>query len=389
MPDDLITAYVDWGVGQGWQSAIVHRESGNVIAGYNYPSSGTRLVRFKFTSDYGGEIFAEVVVHIEHAIPEGTTPTPTSIPTPTLVPGAPTPTPTPVSEAPASFVSKFGGVGTGDGQFKDPTGITPWAGKIVVADTGNNRLQMFNLNGDFISTSDPGQFNAPTDVDFNTRSEFFVLDTGNKRIKKFWNYPGNALCIFGDTGDGKLENPTNLAVSKKGVSYVFVSDGTWIKKFSRSCNFISKFNVGVQITAIGLDEYEENGQDLYSSGPSHIYVGIFGKVMKYDWDGNWILSWGHSGGPELGNISGIGVIDPNPFDADPVPGVFVSDTDNDRVLKYDVNGNFLTMVGGTSGIGQLSGPTGVAGPSGNVLEQHCYFWVVDTGNNQIQKFCQE
>ena len=111
--------------------------------------------------------------------------------------------------------------------------------------------------------------------------------------------------------------------------------------------------------------------------------------MKYDSDGNWILSWGHSGGPELGNISGIEVIDPNPLDADPVLGVFVSDTDNDRVLKYDVNGNFLTMVGGTSGIGQLSGPMGVAGPKGNVLEQHCYFWVVDTGNNQIQKFCQE
>ena len=62
--------------------------------------------------------------------------------------------------------------------------------------------------------------------------------------------------------------------------------------------------------------------------------------------------------------------------------VYVADSLNDRIQKFDADGNFLTTWGvyGTAGDGKFSRPGGVATDfAGNV-------YVVDTGNNRVQKF---
>src|ERR1700752_1856232 len=62
-------------------------------------------------------------------------------------------------------------------------------------------------------------------------------------------------------------------------------------------------------------------------------------------------------------------------------GVYVADSQNDRIQKFDADGTFLTTWGfyGTAN-GSFSRPTGVATDfAGNV-------YVVDSGNNRVQKF---
>jgi DNA-binding beta-propeller fold protein YncE len=61
---------------------------------------------------------------------------------------------------------------------------------IYVADTGNNRVQKFDLKGNFISkwgsagTGD-GQMMGPVSVSVNDKGSVFVLELNNSRVQEF------------------------------------------------------------------------------------------------------------------------------------------------------------------------------------------------------------
>jgi len=67
--------------------------------------------------------------------------------------------------------------------------------------------------------------------------------------------------------------------------------------------------------------------------------------------------------------------------ADRKGNVWVVDTENNRILRYDEEGKYLSQFGSTgTGNGQFMSPRGIAiSPSGNI-------WVTDTGNARVQQF---
>jgi DNA-binding beta-propeller fold protein YncE len=61
--------------------------------------------------------------------------------------------------------------------------------------------------------------------------------------------------------------------------------------------------------------------------------------------------------------------------------VYVADTGNDRIEKFDGNGTFITTWGTHgSGDGQLSNPSAI------VVDSSDKIYVADTGNDRIQVF---
>ncbi len=87
-----------------------------------------------------------------------------------------------------TFISAFGSAGTGPGQFNQPSGLAFAAnGNLFVVDKGNNRVQEFTAQGQFVSTfgsagSAPGQFNQPTGIAIDGGS-ILVADSGNDRVQ--------------------------------------------------------------------------------------------------------------------------------------------------------------------------------------------------------------
>ncbi|MBU6428260.1 MAG: carboxypeptidase regulatory-like domain-containing protein [Cyanobacteria bacterium REEB65] len=82
--------------------------------------------------------------------------------------------------------------GTGAGYFVSPTAIAVdnRNGDIYVVDSGNNRVQRFNRDGAFMSEfggmgGGNGQFNEPTGVAVDSDGYVYVSDTNNNRIEKF------------------------------------------------------------------------------------------------------------------------------------------------------------------------------------------------------------
>ena len=89
------------------------------------------------------------------------------------------------------YVGRVGMYGTGRGQLKSPYGIAvDMHGFIIVADTDNNRVTIFDKEFKFVNSfgsygSDAGQFVLPYGVAISDNGSIYVSDRNNKRIQIF------------------------------------------------------------------------------------------------------------------------------------------------------------------------------------------------------------
>ncbi len=149
------------------------------------------------------------------------------------------------------FLSKWGSLGSADSQFILPTGVAvnPTTGNVYVADTQNNRIQVFDSNGTFITKfgsggSGDGQFFGPVGIAVNPLTgSVYVVDQANSRIQVF-DSAGTFITKFGSggSGDGQFSFPLGVAVNPS-TGNVFVADtgNNRIQVFDSNGTFITKF----------------------------------------------------------------------------------------------------------------------------------------------------
>ena len=86
-----------------------------------------------------------------------------------------------------SIRHKFGSSGTGKGQLNKPWGVATDGENILVADYGNNRIQIFRYDGTFVSMieSKDDPLNSPRGLVATKDGHVYVVDCGNNCIKKY------------------------------------------------------------------------------------------------------------------------------------------------------------------------------------------------------------
>jgi len=103
-----------------------------------------------------------------------------------------------------NFISAYGSPGSGPGQFNDPQGLTvDDSDVIIVADSGNNRLQVLSFDGTtfgFLRTI-TAELNGPTGIAAYGTNRIIVADTGNNKVKVL-DAQGNLLSEYGAPNDG-------------------------------------------------------------------------------------------------------------------------------------------------------------------------------------------
>lgn len=222
------------------------------------------------------------------------------------------------------------------------------------ADPGGKSFGMLDLQP---SGSARGQFNLPRGIATAPDGSFYVVDTANMRIQKF-DATGKWLAIFGGKGNGDGQfapfndtavgtGPGGIAVDKQGNVYVADTWNHRIQKFDSTGKFLAKWGEFINFSDAGSVNDADRNSKFF--GPRGVAVGP---------DGN----------------------------------VYVTDTGNKRVAIFDSNGKFLREI--SSGVtpdktaqnypysaqGELNEPIGVAVDSaGNV-------YVADSLNKRIQKF---
>ena len=81
--------------------------------------------------------------------------------------------------------------GTEDGFFTRPNGVAvDEEGNIIVADSRNDRIQVFSSSGVFITKfglkgTAPGEFDRPSGICISPEGVLIVVDFGNNRVQMF------------------------------------------------------------------------------------------------------------------------------------------------------------------------------------------------------------
>jgi len=210
---------------------------------------------------------------------------------------------------------------------------------------------------------------AAVDIALDKEGNLFVT-TAN--IKKY-DSAGNFVTQWGERvgkGDGEFSLPTGIATDWNGNVYVDDFRNKRIQKFDNDGNYLMQWPTD-RAGSPGSTVVDKDG---------NVFVSFFGSddgnLQKYDPQGNLIKSWGGTGS---GDGQFAGRIEDIAMDQD--GNIYVTDSFNHRIQKFDGNGNFLLKFGGgpsTEGHGTFTNTRGVAvDTNGNI-------YVVD--NLFLQKF---
>ena len=109
-----------------------------------------------------------------------------------------------------SFISKFGKNGSGNGAFSYPRGICiDPEGQVFVADKGNNRIQVFQPDGTYISSID---CKYPWGLAFDVQGQLHVASCDSNEIRVY--SPERAF--VGSYGTGVVSSPAGIAIMSDG-----------------------------------------------------------------------------------------------------------------------------------------------------------------------------
>jgi DNA-binding beta-propeller fold protein YncE len=181
-----------------------------------------------------------------------------------------------------AFLAAIGSKGTGHGQLGDPNGIAvDRAGNIYVAEAGNHRVQKLTADGTFIAEwkgPEPG-FYGPRRIAIGPDDSLYVVDQGRTRIVKL-SANGQVLATWGSRGsrDGQFNDHTSVAVDPK-TNKIYVADpiNKRIQVFDSNGQFLTKWLIPEWGQSHGFEDLAIDAQAgrLYASSANLDGVLVF------------------------------------------------------------------------------------------------------------------
>jgi len=166
-----------------------------------------------------------------------------------------------------SFLSCIGKFGAGDLEFEYPRGIAidKHHRRIVIADTHNNRLVFLSsIDLSFLFSigergSRPGEFYYPMGIAIDDdRHRIIVCDANNHRVQVLSSIDGSFLLEFGSQGNQpcQFNNPHGLCIDNQGRIIVADSHNNRLQSFTHEGHHISSFDCGSETPwAVAFDEH--------------------------------------------------------------------------------------------------------------------------------------
>jgi uncharacterized protein (TIGR03663 family) len=246
-------------------------------------------------------------------------------------------------------VGGFADAFTGDapmGTFNEPWGVAVGPdGSVYVSDTWNHRIQ--KLTRELTPVTMWGQYGQPSPelpdsahyfwgprgITVDARGNVLVADTGNKRIVVF-DGDGNYITEFGSAGldPGQFDEPVGIAIAPSGT--VYITD-TWNQRVQA---FIPSEDGTFYLPTLQWDVNAWFGQSVDNKpfiavgANEHVFItdpeGY--RVIEFTSTGEFVRTWGDfgSGPQEIGLAAGIAV--------DRLGFVWVTDAGNNRILRYSL-----------------------------------------------------
>jgi len=170
-------------------------------------------------------------------------------------------------------------------------------------------------------------FDRPTDIDWLPDGTFFISDGyGGTRVAKF-DKDGKFIKDWGgppkdpnNPGPNEFDTVHSIAISKDQRLFVVDRTHRRFQIFDTDGNFLDMFTTGVNSSPY----YH------YISTDQYLWVGDGGtnRILKYDLNGNYLYGWGGRGG-QRGTFNG-----PHQITTDQDGNLYVAEVFNGRVQKF-------------------------------------------------------
>ena len=245
------------------------------------------------------------------------------------------------------YVETLGRPGQGPAEFLMPRGLAlSEQDRLYVADAGNNRVQVIDTSGNFITEFGSrgwraGEFDTPTDIalSFQRSYRLYVADTGNNRVQ----YCNLVTEIFYPLSSGAsepvatasvaLDRPEGIGIGRNGDVYVVdTGNHRWLQFNIEGLPVLERGGFG------SGTEHLWNATDLVVDAHGNVYIVDTGNhlIKKYDFSGNPVHQWGGEG-------RGRGQFrEPKRIALDTWNYVYVTDSANRRVQIFTPAGRSIT-----------------------------------------------
>uniref|UniRef100_A0AAA9TPR9 Tripartite motif-containing protein 2 n=1 Tax=Bos taurus TaxID=9913 RepID=A0AAA9TPR9_BOVIN len=268
------------------------------------------------------------------------------------------------------LIFRVGTKGRNKGEFTNLQGVAASTnGKILIADSNNQCVQIFSNDGQFksrfgIRGRSPGQLQRPTGVAVHPSGDIIIADYDNKWVSIFSSDGKFKTKI----GSGKLMGPKGVSVDRNG--HIIVVDN------KACCVFIFQPN-GKIVTRFGS---RGNGDRQFAGtldGPHFAAVNSNNEIIVTDFhnhsvkvfnqEGEFMLKFGSNGegNGQFNAPTGVAV--------DSNGNIIVADWGNSRIQVFDGSGSFLSYI--NTSADPLYGPQGLA------LTSDGHVVVADSGNH--------
>jgi DNA-binding beta-propeller fold protein YncE len=277
----------------------------------------------------------------------------------------------------------IGEVKLGSSFLSHPTGIAiDPEGNLYIVDTGNDRVVKCDGEGKFLKEtggfgSEDGQFNRPTYIATDNGLNIYAVDTQNKRVQRFdrnLNFISTIRIESSEnfSGFGLLEG---VAVTSGGELLLSDIEDDYVAKLDNSYAYERTFG------GFGYGEgslRDPLGISVDRKGNTYVADSQNERVVIFDLFGNFLKSLG---GKTLRKPSGVTVGEDGL--------IYVANTEKNNVAIFDPEGNLVLEYGTWgSGMGNFSKPTDLKLGKDNklVVSGANLLFVVDSGNNRICVF---
>ena len=240
------------------------------------------------------------------------------------------------------------------GSFNNPAAAVSNGVFLLVSDSNNSRVQVltdntwtaFGVHGAGI-----GEFSYPRGVAIDFNNNFYIADTGNRRVQQFDSFH-NFRMAFGAPGpsNGQFNSPVDIGIDETGNIYVLDSVNSNVQVFSSNGTFLRSWG--------GLS----GPQGFYVSPSGFVYVADTGSnsVKKYSSEGSLLTAWN--------------ALSPADVSVDANGDVYVLTQNLIQRSQDGINSANLDLSAASIA---LSNPMSISfNPSGN-------FIICDSGNNRV------
>ena len=274
---------------------------------------------------------------------------------------------------------EWGTKGEGPGQFSYPRGVAANATEVLVADDDNHRIERFSPSGEYQGSvgsngTGPGQFGFPYGVTLDAAGNAYVADDINHRIVKLDSQlgPAGEWGGFG-SAPGQLAFPRALASDPAGDTYVADTANNRVEVFSSSGAYLR--TIGASARAVPGAFVAPRGLAVDPAGRLFVSDTVDGRIESFAQGGGAFLgAWSRAGGFKLGLAEPAGIA------IDPRGSVYIADTGNARVTRMWGEGTYLSELGGPGDLGG-AGLSGVGSLAVSAATGDLY--VADANHNRI------